>query len=281
MAQLAPLNDPVTGVLHADAGITGSLSKPDALLTVTGRDISAAGLQGVSVEATGRVFGDTAEMSAFTAHAANGTITAHGQASLAGGAGVIRLDWRQLDLATLMRRVLRRDSILLAARFEGSADAQWSAPRIDALRIRSEARLIAPGGDSVSGRALPIEGSAAFNLQQQRWTLRTEQTVNHSAHATADVGGSLGRPNLSRSSLAGDVRIGARIVSSPPRWLARGWWPPRPRSAAWRRRLLAERHDRRDASPRRLQSTDLNCGRIGRPRHTACARRLPRSPRPY
>ena len=124
LAALAPwaqLTDPVVGALHADAAITGSLTSPHAVLAVTGRDISAAGLQGVAIQAGARVGSESAELSTFTARAAGGTISAHGQASLTGGMGAIRLDWRQLDLATLMRQALRRDTILLAARVEGSS----------------------------------------------------------------------------------------------------------------------------------------------------------------
>ena len=209
-AQLTQLNDPLAGAIHVDAAITGALSTPEAVLTVTGRDIRAAGLQGVAVQAAGRISGDTADLSTFTARVADGTITGRGQASLAAGTGSIRLDWRQLDLATLMRQVLR-GGIQLAARVDGSLDAQWSAPRLDALRVQSQARSIAPRGDI--GRTPSIEGSIAVDLQQQRWTLRGEQTLDHSAHATADVGGTLGRPDVSRSSLSGDVHVSAPDVA--------------------------------------------------------------------
>ena len=80
-AQLPQLNGPVEGALHIDAAVTGSMSTPEAVFTVTGRDISAAGLQGVTVHATGRVAGDRAELSTFTVRVAGGTITARGQAS--------------------------------------------------------------------------------------------------------------------------------------------------------------------------------------------------------
>ena len=89
--------------------ITGSFSMPEAVFTVTGRDISAAGLQGMTLQAAGRVGGDTPSCRRSARGAAGGTITARGQASLAAGTGAIRLDWRQLDLATLMRQILRRD----------------------------------------------------------------------------------------------------------------------------------------------------------------------------
>ena len=58
-AELPQLNGPVAGALHVDAAVTGSISTPEAVLTVTGRDISAAGLQGVTVQAAGRVGGDS------------------------------------------------------------------------------------------------------------------------------------------------------------------------------------------------------------------------------
>ena len=159
------------------------------------------------MQAAGRISGDAADVSTFTARVADGTITGRGQASLAAGTGSIRLDWRLLDLATLMRQVLR-DGIQLAARVDGSLDAQWSAPRLDALRVQTQARSIAPSGDT--GRTPSIEGSIAVDLRQQRWTLRGEQTLDHSAHATAAIGGTLVQPDVSRSSLSGDLHVSAR-----------------------------------------------------------------------
>jgi len=218
-AQLAQLNDPLSGALHVDAAVTGSVSTPDAALTVNGRDISAAGLHGVTIEAAGRIAGDSAELSRFTARVASGTITARGRMVLAAGSGAIRLDWRQLDLATLMRPVLRGDSVRLAARVDGSLDAQWSAPRADALRLRGEARSIGSSGDIGGGP--PIDGSIALELQHQRWTLRAEQTLDHNARATADISGSLSRPDVFRSSVTGLVHLSAPDVARLSGTLAR------------------------------------------------------------
>jgi autotransporter translocation and assembly factor TamB len=126
--QLPQLNGALSGALHVDAALTGPFSTPDAAITMTGRDISAAGLQGITVDATGRVAGDSAgsayraDLSTFTARVAGGTIAGRGQASLTAGTGAIRLDWRQLDLATT-RTVLPDKGIQVAAGLEGALDA--------------------------------------------------------------------------------------------------------------------------------------------------------------
>ncbi len=217
--QLTEVNGPLAGALHIDAAVTGSTLMPQAVLTIAGQDISAAGLHGVNVQATGRLAGDTAELSTFTAHVARGTFTAHGQASLAARTGAIRADWHRLDLSMLMRQLLRGVSVQLAARVDGSLDAQWSAPSVDALRVQSSARLIGPDGDA--GSALPIEGTIELALQQQRWTLRVDHTLDHNARATAAVEGTLSGPNVSRSSLSGDLHVSAPDLARLAGMLAR------------------------------------------------------------
>jgi outer membrane protein assembly factor BamA/autotransporter translocation and assembly factor TamB len=216
--QLEESINPVTGGVHVDAVIAGSLSAPTAALQINSRDIGVAGLQNVAVQASGRASTDAAALTTFEARVGGGTITGRGQAVLPGGAGELRLEWRQLDLATLMRQLLH-DTPQLAARVDGALDARWSAPRADVLLIHGEARTAA--ADEPRGRAVPIDGTIAFDLQQQRWTLRADETLDRNVRATADLGGSLSHADLLRSSLSGGLHVLAPDVARLARTLTR------------------------------------------------------------
>src|SRR6185295_1536781 len=122
--QLEESIDPLAGRVHADATVTGTLAAPIAALKVSGRDIRVAGLENVALQASGRASTDSAELTTLDVRVGGGTVTGRGQTSLPAGAGDVHLAWRQLDLATLMRQLLR-DAPPLAARMDGSLDARW------------------------------------------------------------------------------------------------------------------------------------------------------------
>jgi len=216
--QLEETIDPLAGTVHIEAAVAGSLTAPAAKVQIDSRDVRLAGVQNVAVQASGQASTERAELTTFEVRIGGGTITGRGQTALPPGAGEVRLDWRALDLATLLRE-LQRSAPPLAARLDGSLDARWSAARADAFLIHGEARTAAP--DAASGRAVPIDGTIAFDLQQQRWTLHADQTLDRNVHASADLGGSLSQSDLSRSTLAGGLRVSAPDIARLSATLAR------------------------------------------------------------
>ena len=219
LARWIPIDRPVAGAIHLDARVTGNASDPAAVFTLTGRDIEAGGVGAIGVEAAGRFADGRADVSALTARVAGGAIRAHAQASIAGGPGTIHVDWRALDLATLLQPLLGREGVQLAAHAAGSLDMRWSSARLDALSVHGEGRIAAPAG--AIGERLPLDGSIAFDLQNQRWTLRAEQTIGGDARVTSDIAGGVDRQSPSRSPLLGNVRVRAPDLTGLTRTLGR------------------------------------------------------------
>ena len=226
----------------------------DAVITASGRDIGIDELRGVHIETSGRVAGNAAEVTALTARFAGGSVTGRGRVGIDGTSGTINLRWQRLDLATLMRphcAVTSDRSRRPCA--DGSLDADWNAPRLDALRIRTESRLTALPVDSGSASRVPLDGSIALDVERQRLALRAEQTVGSvddsgtiepedrerpeerkgregrkvidlGAHATVtvDIASSLDAGDLLRSPLSGAVRVNAPDLGELARLLSRG-----------------------------------------------------------
>jgi outer membrane protein assembly factor BamA/autotransporter translocation and assembly factor TamB len=253
LAAIAPwlsLDRRLAGNVHLDARITGPASAPGVSMTAEGRGVGLDDLRGVQIEGSGRVDGTAAELSALTARIAGGSVTGHGRMGMDGGNGEIRLDWQQLDLATLIRSALGHDMRpepgAVAA---GSLDAQWTAPRVETLRVRSETRLAASGTNGVTmagprarnAARLPIDGLLTVDVERGHLTLRADSGIGAvSRSVTQDLRGREGRDqagdrtrasldlasrldtsDLQRSSLAGTVHVNAPDLADITRLLMR------------------------------------------------------------
>ena len=227
------------GVLHAVAHVTGPSSAVQTKLTVAARDLSVAGSRPITVDATARVSGDAAEITTLTARVADGSLTGRGRASLGRGPGSMSLSWQQLDLATLLEPFLGSSmTIRPAARLNGSLEASWATPRLEAVTLRGESRMRARDDASTASAIrnprsairnprsairsdLPLDGSIALDLQGRRWTLRADQTIDGSARVSGEVGGILDTRDLWRSTLAGAFHTAAVDLARLSRTLGR------------------------------------------------------------
>src|SRR5207245_1826456 len=90
---------------------TGPASEPEAALTLKGREIQVVRLAGIDIEAAGRLSHDSGEITNFTAHVADGTLSGRGHMSLDDGPGSLQLDWQHLDPTTLLRAAAGKTSV--------------------------------------------------------------------------------------------------------------------------------------------------------------------------
>jgi outer membrane protein assembly factor BamA/autotransporter translocation and assembly factor TamB len=224
IAPSARMDGRLGGTLQAQAHITGPTPTWQAEWTATGNDIRADSLRGIRVEAAGQVAGDTADITSLTARVAGGSLSGRGKTLLTGNEGDVRLEWQQLDLATLLQPVLGDELVVRpSASASGSLDARWSAPGIETLGLQAETRLTALRVDAKApstnqrstkiAASLPLDGSIALNVQRQEWKLRTEQDVDGSGRVVADLGGRVDFNDPSRSSLAGEAHLSSPDLS--------------------------------------------------------------------
>jgi len=181
LAAIAPwlrVDNGLKGALHAAAHVTGPASAPQTKLTVAARDMSAAGSQPIAVDATVRISADAAEITTLTARVADGSLSGRGRVSLVDGPGSMSLGWQQIDLATLLEPFLGSSmTIRPAARVNGSLEAHWLTPRLDALTLRGESRMRANGDASAIHNpqsAIRNPRSAIRNPQSVRACLSTD-----------------------------------------------------------------------------------------------------------
>jgi outer membrane protein assembly factor BamA/autotransporter translocation and assembly factor TamB len=250
LAAIAPwlsLDRRLTGAIHIDATVTGSPSALEALITAKGRDIGVDDLRPVQLETSGHVAGNAVELTTLSARVAGGSINGRGRIGIDGSAGAIRLEWQQLDVAILMRSALRHDmQPEPGALATGSLDAQWTAPRMETLRVRSGTRLAASrgGGETASRRRaqrparVPIEGWLTVDIEHQHLALRADaglagveraetkapgvrQDIERGNRARIDVASRLDAGDLQRSSLTGTIHVNASDLAGIARLLAR------------------------------------------------------------
>ena len=225
LAVLAPWFDvgrAMSGTSRADVTLTGPLSGPDAAISLTGRDVAAEGVPPASLEAAARVTGRTVELTSLRARLAGGSISATGQASF-DGPGAIRAEWHDVDLAAVLRDVLRdapsTTRVELAARLSGTLDARWTAPQLEQLELTADAQAVNDVGGGA--RSLPVAGSATFALRALGWQLSTDDFGMPGARVSGRVGGAVSAISLSKSSIEGSIHIDADDVSRLAGALAR------------------------------------------------------------
>ncbi len=245
LAAVAPwlsLERRLTGAVHVDGTITGSPSALNAVVTARGRDVGFDNLAGIQVEASGRVAENVADLTSLTTRFAGGSATGHGRVTRDGGAGAIRVEWQQLQTATLLRSVagpdLRAQPATVAS---GWLDAQWDAPRLETLRVRSESRFtpVETNTESVKGRhgqapiSLPLDGSMSVHVERQRLSLRAdaaaivdrsqvgERSVDRRPRAVIEAESRLDARDLLRSSLRGVLHVTALDLPGIARFLTR------------------------------------------------------------
>jgi outer membrane protein assembly factor BamA/autotransporter translocation and assembly factor TamB len=227
LAEIAPWlnwNRRLTGMLHADTVVKGPAPAWEASISVAGRHIAADLLEGISVDATGHVLGEKAELNTFTARIAGGSLSALGHTSFGEGPGALRVEWQQIDLDALASTLSPSPAVLPAAQTRGWLDAQWSVPHIEGLRLRAEGRsssYAAPRTAHAAPARLPLDGSIAVDLRGRTWELRAEQAIDDSARAVADLSGTLDPRNLANSSIGGPIHVSAPDIGRLAGSLAR------------------------------------------------------------
>jgi outer membrane protein assembly factor BamA/autotransporter translocation and assembly factor TamB len=234
LAAVAPwlsLDRRLTGGVRIDATVTGPPSAADVVMMAKGRDVGFDDLQGIQVETSARLAGNAAELTALTVRVAGGSVNGRGRMAVNAGTGTMTIDWQQLDLPTLIGSALGREiRPSPGAVATGSMTAQWTAPRLEALTVRGESRLIAAGtGAGAAGRRtktparLPLEGSITLDIERRHLVLRAESGIGESdgpdsdgrksrdarTQVRVDLTSSLDAADLQRSSLGGAIQVDA------------------------------------------------------------------------
>jgi translocation and assembly module TamA len=234
LAAIAPwlsLDRRLSGGVEIDATVTGPPSAVDVVMMAKGRDVGFDDLQGIQVETSARLAGSAAELTALTVRVAGGSVNGRGRMAVNAGTGTMTIDWRQLDLPTLIGSALdRKIRPSPGSVATGSMTAQWTAPRLEALTVRGESRLIAAGtGAGAAGRRtktparLPLEGSITLDIERRRLALRAESGIGESdgsdsdgrksrdtrTHVRVDLTSTLDAADLPRSSLGGAIHVDA------------------------------------------------------------------------
>ena len=179
LAQLARWVVPdreIAGTAHADARLAGPMAGPEVQLT---------GLR---------------------AQIAGGIVTARGRASV-GRAGDLRVEWKQLELASLLRTAIGDvPRATPAESLSGSLDAQWTAPRLEHVHLTAESRATDINGDAAGFTKLALVGT--------RFILSAEDLVAFGVHAEGTLDGTVNGEALARSPVRGSLDVQARDAAS-------------------------------------------------------------------
>jgi outer membrane protein assembly factor BamA/autotransporter translocation and assembly factor TamB len=245
LAAVAPwltLDRRLTGLVHVEATITGPPSALNAAIAAKGREIGFDDLAGIQVETSGRISENVADLTSLNARFAGGSATGRGRVAVSGGTGAIKLEWQQLDLATLLRSMAGPNmGPQPAALASGWLDAQWEAPRLETLRVRSESRFTPLETSSGSGKGrhgqarirLPLDGSLSVDVDRERLSLRAETAVivdgtqagepstDLRPRAVIEAASRLDARDLLRSPLSGALQVNAPDLPGIARFLKR------------------------------------------------------------
>src|SRR5207249_6455923 len=74
--------------------------------------------------------------------------------------GAVEIEWKEIDLGRVMEAAAGSNlPVLPSAAAAGSLTAAWTAPRLDAFRVRSESRLAPLGANAAAaGNRRPMRG---------------------------------------------------------------------------------------------------------------------------
>lgn len=207
------LSDRLDGTVEAEARIGGTLAAPEVSIEATGRDIAFDRLPSMGFRGALNVSGDTANVTAFTANVADGTLTGRARLSLGGGPGTLHAEWQNIGLASLIRSAIESPRLVAAAQTTGTVDAQWSALDLEHLRVRAEGQLIGQKGsaETLPGTRpvgqLPLDGSVTLQVDALSWALDARPIVGRSLSGAARLRGRLNETNLARSSIEGQLQV--------------------------------------------------------------------------
>jgi outer membrane protein assembly factor BamA/autotransporter translocation and assembly factor TamB len=161
----------IAGTAHADARLVGPIASPDVQLT------------------------------SLHAQVAGGTVNARGRASF-GRDGDLRVEWNRLELASLVKSAIgEAPRATPAERLSGSLDAQWTAPRLEHVRLTAQSRAVETNGDAA--------GLAKLEMHGTEFGLSVEDLVAFGVHADGTLHGTLNAEALSRSPIQGSVDVQA------------------------------------------------------------------------
>jgi outer membrane protein assembly factor BamA len=199
------------------ARVTGSLAAPRAEIALASQSLAWQRLTNVSADASLHLDRDALEIGPVNVRLLGGTAAGSGRMSLstaARGAARARaaLDWRGVDLTTLLRALDVKAPIAVNTRLAGHATASWTAWTTAGLSGALSASTQSAPGDAL---ALGLNGSVTLATQAGNWQGTIDQWLDRAVHVQGSADGRLD-PAPGASTI--EATLAATADSWPELW---------------------------------------------------------------
>ena len=211
------LNPRPRGRLAFRARATGSAADPIADVTLTSQGLAWQGLTNVSADTFVHVGGDAVDIGPVTVRALGGTATGRGRVALSMGAASperarATIDWRDLDVTALLAALGQHAPVRVGTRFDGHADAVWTAWTTEGLTSALAATTRSAAGD----KALGLSGTLTLNARAGQWHGAIDQWLDRAVRIEGRAGGRLAPASLAASTI--ESTLVATADSWPELW---------------------------------------------------------------
>ncbi len=207
LGRLAPwlgLEPAPSGLVVFSGEADGPLERLNATIDIAGERLAWSNLRDVSLQARTVFSGTTATVDTFQARLAGGEITGTARVPMdENTAGHAQLQWRDVDLGSVVAAMAPESPVRFASMADGAADLDWSGRDILAGRGSIENRLRAP---SATRGALAISGRAELQLDTRGWQLSHDHQMGNAA-LSGSASGRIDPDALLASTLRGRAAL--------------------------------------------------------------------------
>ena len=214
LAAWADVSPAPVGQLTFTAAVLGAPSSPVVNATVSSRQLDWAGLRDTSGDLALRVAGGSLDLDSLTWRLGGGDVSARGRLALSTAPAVdqVAIDWRSLDLASLLAAAAPSARMRVASRVSGTLTASWQSDDIETIRANLESRAVAPT-DSERG----LSGLFVAEAHDRSWTANLDHSIGDAVRLTGRLGGRLVAQRLKDSTLTGTIDL---VATAARAWRA-------------------------------------------------------------
>jgi outer membrane protein assembly factor BamA/autotransporter translocation and assembly factor TamB len=215
---LAPGEHPA-GSLTFRARATGSAADPRAEITLESRNLAWRGLSGVSADASLHFDRATVDIGPVNVRLLGGTAGGRGRIALAPVAlaaerASASLDWRGIDVPSLLKAARVDLPVRVNTAVDGQANASWTTWTTEGLSGDLKASTRSTPDNA---HALGFNGTVTLSTRAGQWEGTIDQWLDRAVHLEGHAGGRLMPESLAASTIA--AAVVATADSWPDVWL--------------------------------------------------------------